>query len=612
MSRASRPLLLLSLALCFAMGLAWLNWGGQAKAERRLEERIASGKAVPWHFYAPVYQWRGLCLSLPVAALLVGACFMGRRRHSLPDVEPMKALSHVQRAVLAGSMIWVAWSGWQRADQSVWGDEDYTIKTYIVDQVEQDPNGQLLFEKPSWANAVWNYKRPNNHVGFTVLAKAAHDLLYQPELDPGQGLFSERMVRLPALLAVVLSLPALLWLLRVWGWGQGAILALIFVALHPWTLRYSSEARGYGLLLLLVPLSLASATRAAQQGRWRWWLALAAVEFYMLWTWVSAVYLLLPLNAALPWLLWQRHKGDARAAQLGRWLASGLVVTLLICLLMAPLLPQLSDYMRSAVKGLDGPVDLAWFQDAASYLLCGTPWHSWQPGHSLSISVKELPTMARVLGCAAQGALVVLAMRTLLSLLRREEMRPWLLVFLGAPAAMALHMASSGMRPYPWYLMLFMPLFAVLLAGPRRSISGFWWLLLMGGMAWISQPQRQALASHPMEATRESVALTRRIMNPRHPDYQKQSITAGFTMFTEAYDPLLVRFQTAEELKALMQRAKAEGKELYINFSSRAFCRANYPALFQLFDHPQQFERVAELPGQFAAGHREVLRMKRQ
>jgi hypothetical protein len=82
-------------------------------------------------------------------------------------------------------------------------------------------------------------------------------------------------------------------------------------------------------------------------------------------------------------------------------------------------------------------------------------------------------------------------------------------------------------------------------------------------------------------------------------------------MFTEAYDPAMVRFETVDELRKLMQRAKSSNRELYVNFGSRAFCEKHFPELFVVFNDPAQFELVAKLPGQFDAGTREVLRMVR-
>ena len=91
----------------------------------------------------------------------------------------------------------------------------------------------------------------------------------------------------------------------------------------------------------------------------------------------------------------------------------------------------------------------------------------------------------------------------------------WLLLpFAGAPALFVAHMTVSGVRPYHWYLSLFLPGFlALLLAGTAPVLDAFaaWWrrrgsadrrpapavlgapllmLLAAGGVAAIGTPER--------------------------------------------------------------------------------------------------------------------------
>ena len=45
---------------------------------------------------------------------------------------------------------------------------------------------------------------------------------------------------------------------------------LILAALHPWMVRYATEARGYGFLMLGVTLAFYFLDRALEDNRWRW------------------------------------------------------------------------------------------------------------------------------------------------------------------------------------------------------------------------------------------------------------------------------------------------------------------------------------------------------
>jgi hypothetical protein len=517
-------------------------------------------------------------------------------------------------------MLLAALYGWQRLGQSVWGDEDYTIKTYIEDQVTEQTNGSLRFEKPSWASALWNFKRPNNHVGFTVLAKACHDWFFTPGTGPRDSFFSEPLVRAPAYLAGVLSVAALWWLAGVYGWQGGAVAALLFLYVqHPWYVRFSSDARGYSLLLLLIPLCLGAAGRAVQTGQWRWWCLLAGCQFYAMWTWVSSIYVIASLNLALPCMCWfaSGWSKEERKTLLLRWLASGLMTAIAVVLIMAPLFPQLRDFMRSGAKGLEGGMNAAWGIDMLGYTWFGTPWYPWLLGNPLCVSIQQSGlTVVYVL--AGVGMLLLWVYGSVR--LWKEEMQRWLLVVsLAAPLFMFLHLGLTSVKPYHWYLLLFLPGWLILVLPVLQSAvepmlaRGRCLLLLalLVTVSWLAAPQRQMLLRYPIEANRESVFLTRQITNPRHPQYGSDSITAGFTMFTEAYDPTMVRFQTKAELEELIQKARDTKRDLFINFSSRGFCEANYPELFQLFNDKHLFESKAVLPGQFAASTREVLCLRK-
>jgi hypothetical protein len=598
--------------------------GRPEKAERRLQERVTSGKAVPWHFYTPVWLWRGLSSSLPLAALLVGVTAWDKRILVPRDV-PSSGLppgwSKFTPAMLSVITLYAVFNGMARMDLSIWGDEDYTIKTYIADQVTEQPDGSLQFEKPSWANALWNFKRPNNHVGFTVLAKASHDAFFAPGKGPKDAFFSESLVRAPAYLAGLASIAALWWAAGVYGMRFAAWFVLpFFYVIHPWFMRFSSDARGYSILLLLIPLCLGAVGRAVQTGRWRWWLMLAFCQFYAMWTWPSVIYVIAALNLAVPCMCltataWTKEE---KKLLLLRWLASGLLSAIAVVLLMAPLLPQMQDFMRTSGKGLEGGLDLHWAQDVLAYTLFGTPWFTWDAHNPLCHSIQH---SAAKWGYLLVGAGMLLSWAYGAWCMSRERSQRWLLVvILGAPALMLLHLGLTGVRPYHWYLLIFLPGWVMLMLPVAQSWLkrqtkdwrkyGLFALLL--ALFFLSSKERSLLRHHPIEPNRESVFLTQQVTNPRHPDYGKESITAGFTMFTEAYDPTMVRFQTATELQELMKKARDSQRDLYINFGSRAFCEANYPELFHFFNDAAVFEVVKVLPGQFAAGTREVLKWRRK
>jgi mannosyltransferase len=129
-------------------------------------------------------------------------------------------------------------------------------------------------------------------------------------------------LRLPSLVAGVLSIPAT-YLVGARTVGRRAgLLAATIVALSPFMIYYSGEARAYSLLMLLGLCSTLAMLLAADTGRARWWVAYAAATCLAVYTHYTAVFL---LGAQLLWLLWA-HPESRKAAILAN---AGAVVAFL-------------------------------------------------------------------------------------------------------------------------------------------------------------------------------------------------------------------------------------------------------------------------------------------
>ena len=68
------------------------------------------------------------------------------------------------------------------------------------------------------------------------------------------------------------------------------------LGIHPWNIRYASEARGYSLLVFLVPVLFVFWRRAMITGQWKWWGAFAVTEFSLIYCYPGAVFVLVVLN----------------------------------------------------------------------------------------------------------------------------------------------------------------------------------------------------------------------------------------------------------------------------------------------------------------------------
>jgi uncharacterized membrane protein len=108
------------------------------------------------------------------------------------------------------------------------------------------------------------------------------------------------LIRAPSLVAGALMIPAV-YLLGVCTVGRrAALLATVLTALSPFMIYYSTEARAYAVMMLLLTVSTLSMLRAIDTGRRRWWVLYALCScgaFYAHYT--CAFY----LAAQFGWLL---------------------------------------------------------------------------------------------------------------------------------------------------------------------------------------------------------------------------------------------------------------------------------------------------------------------
>jgi hypothetical protein len=149
-------------------------------------------------------------------------------------------------------------------------------------------------------------------------------------------------------------------------------------------------------------------------------------------------------------------------------------------------------------------------------------------------------------------------------------------------------------------------------ARPGRwiALSGLATVVILYGVV-TAQP-RLLLRNHPIEPSRESVALYRKVTNPRHPDIDKGVMSGALSMYTEGYDPALYRCAKVEELRALMAEADRTGRTLYINVGFLRFLRIapETRPTCQLLEDATVFDHVATLPGLLPYTTRDVFRYR--
>ncbi len=241
-------------------------------------------------------------------------------------------------------------------------------------------------------------------------------------------------LRLPSLLAGTLTIPVLYLLGTRTVGRRPALVATALATVSPFMIFYSTEARAYGLLMLLVTGSTLSMLLAVDTGRRVWWWVYAACAALAFWTHNTCLFV---LAAQLVWVLWA-HPEARRAA---------LLATLGAVIGVLPWLPGFFDELHSpTLKILSA---LAPFDAHDVWVILG----HWAMGYPYG-ALARLTQVPGDLGLALISVGTLLAVGGLIAgyvrarpvrpALRRED-RIWLLALLlvVTPVAEALFSAVS-------------------------------------------------------------------------------------------------------------------------------------------------------------------------
>ena len=112
-------------------------------------------------------------------------------------------------------------------------------------------------------------------------------------------------IRLPSLLLGVATVPMIFVLGRRFAGNAPALTAAALVALGPFAVFFSTEARAYSTLVFLTTLSTIALLTALRSGQRRWWAAFVLASTAALYTHYTAVF---PLAGQAGWALWTQRE----------------------------------------------------------------------------------------------------------------------------------------------------------------------------------------------------------------------------------------------------------------------------------------------------------------
>jgi hypothetical protein len=511
-----------------------------------------------------------------------------------------------------------------RLGLSLYNDEIDVFRTAIGGSFEpkvlDDPlnPGPAPFRMLSWSETVWGNRIGNNHALQSILARVCFDT-WRSVTGAEAGVIREWPLRLPPLFGGLISIVAMALVARRWpiNRAEGNRLGLItafLLALHPWHVRYSTEARGYGLAFGFAALAFLFLILAAEHRQWRYWLAFGASQALCLWSCLGSLHLILGLNlVAAAAFLWPRRGADGtrsnpvRSATTQGWIVANVLSGAVFVLMAAPILPPIEMALKLNATFQQGVVN-HWWPDVLGFLLLGMPWLDGDPANVMNPAILKYAVDPFVWIALA---IIVTATASGLARFWRSGTLAGRLLVIAPLIGLVFPWVDSSLTHkilLKWYVN-YMTLFVAL------------WMAagLHGGLLWLAKrttPARLRLATYGIlglcalgwarplviyrqqskQSLRGAIELARGGVFP-FTEAQREPLVTGWWTHANYYDPYFKISATPEKLAAMVQRARQEERPLYFILGMRAAAIREDARIIERLENSGEFEVAKVLPG---------------
>lgn len=603
--------------------LAYLIWGDDPW-RHQLPQKFIAGEYLSANKSITLGLWAGAVINALISSILLFSSYWWPqgKPHAHPSTvdKPFTTQSKpwVKRLFYLGlisALLGAAWIRAPRLEHSFWNDEEMPFRKYLWGEYVPTDAGELEHKPVSWKRTFFYTTTGNNHLTQTVSSRITHDVwkffFHQEEERP----FHESILRLMPFINSLLGIAALAFLMRLSGYPLAGVTAAWILALNPWHLRYSVEARGYADLMLFIPLTFIALIYALRSNKWRWWLAYGLLQSLYLLAFAGAAYLAIAQNLIVLMLLLKQRKH----ASLWKWSVSTSIGAMLFIFIMTPMVIEYIEYVK-AHPHLTFPLTIAHLQDLWAHLILGVPWKSvtdstLHNGMSVQTYQNDYPVI-RSLTVFVFPALLLIGSVT--ALIKNKELRIFITSSLGALALITLHNSLSQNIFHIWYMIYTVLIFAAALAflpmliatggrsirqGNFKSIqtytafgSAMILVIAYGAMTAPALARIRNFERMPMREVVESVRSEAPALDPVNANILTCSIGSGAVQM-RSYDPWVHPVKKQADFDSVLKEARESGKPLFIYVCSPLRVKREFPETWKLLEDPAIFEKIAYFKG---------------
>jgi hypothetical protein len=580
--------------------------------------------------YVQIYGWIAGAINIVLLGMLAAICPWWTRRPQLSTLNSQLSTVNAPTPrwfwpLIVVAMATTVFYSLPRMNHGFWDDEELNVRTTLYGKFKPDKKtGEMAFRRFDWVETVYGYSRgPNSHTLFSIASRACEDAwntLVRPQGFP----LVEWPFRVPALVFGVLAVAAIAWLLKEFGLPDAGAVAAFLLAIHPWNIRYTSEARGYSLVVFLVPVLFVFWRRAMITARWKWWGAFAATEFSLIYCYPGAMFVLVVLNLiTLALFATGRDCAEPRITQAGRWFCVNVLAAILAFQLMLPLYPQAKQYF-DFVSSQGFVSGWSWVRNTICFMMGGAPWtKSGEPWAGYPEYLARYVENPMLFVTAASFAIVLILLGALHLLRRGWASATFVVVMYVCPPITFVVAYFRKLLLYENYVIYSLPGVVVCAATgltlvasraqrlPNGKVIVFATVsLAVLGYFLYTSPFRQWIVQHPLQQIRESVIYCRGTLDPSGSG-QKTVRTASFCIPPYLYDAHMERLDSAGAFIAALRRADKEGVPLLLNVGMPWAARQYSPQMWSLFTNRELFEEPVHLRGFEPSLDRLVAKYKR-